>query len=73
MHINWPLQSRRSRKDHWYLIYRIDNLTRGEACIGRHTVKAGKPPFESNSYWLGFRLDGEAVEEEVRPPFWPCA
>ena len=51
LHTNWALQRRRAAKSHWYVIYRIDNLTRGESYVGRHTVKAGKKPFELNSYW----------------------
>ena len=45
------MQARRSAKDHWYCIYLVSNLKTGEKYIGRHTVRAGKKPFEQNSYW----------------------
>ena len=51
LHSDWPLQAKRAARNYWYVVYMVKNLTTGQSYLGRHTVKAGKKPFESNSYW----------------------
>ena len=55
---DWSLQAKRANRNHWYVIYKTVNLKTGEVYIGRHTINAGKKPFEENSY-LG---SGSAVK-----------
>ena len=51
LHSDWSLQTKRAERNHWYVVYLVKNLTTGQSYVGRHTIKAGKKPFEQGSYW----------------------
>ena len=46
LHSNWSIQAKRAAWDSWFVVHMVKNANTGQCHVGRHTVRAGRKPFE---------------------------